>query len=137
LQKVKAPAIGLLVGGILLILGGLYNMADVLLRKDEVVAQFNFGFRGAQGRPQAGPDANAAYTMVLVVMIFFTLITLVIGGLIIFGALKMMNLKAYGLVMAACIVGMLPCSLGCIVSLAMGIWSLVAINNAEVKPFFR
>ena len=60
-------------------------------------------------------------------------------GLVLFGGLKMKKLESHGLVTAASIFAMLPCciSLGCLVGLPGGIWSLVVINKPEVKSVFR
>lgn len=67
-----------------------------------------------------------------------TVITLAVGGLIIYGAMKMMNLQSYGLAMAASIVAMIPClSPCCCLGLPAGIWAIVVLNNAEVKAAFR
>lgn len=66
------------------------------------------------------------------------LLTLAVGGLIIFGAMKMMRLESHGLAMAASIVAMIPClSPCCCLGLPVGIWSLVVLNNAQVKAAFR
>jgi hypothetical protein len=55
-----------------------------------------------------------------------------------FGALKMKKLENYGLVMAATIIGMLPCiSPCCFLGLPFGIWALVVLNEAEVKSSFQ
>lgn len=65
-------------------------------------------------------------------------VTLAIGGLIIFGAMKMMSLQSYGLAMAASIVAMVPClSPCCCLGIPTGIWAIVVLANAEVKAAFR
>lgn len=61
-----------------------------------------------------------------------------LDALVLYGALKMMNLQQYGLAMAASIVAMLPCiSLGCCIGLPVGIWSIVVLVKPEVKSAFR
>ena len=65
-------------------------------------------------------------------------VAILVGGFIIFGAMKMMNLQAYGLALAAAIVVMLPClSPCCCLGIPAGIWALVVLMNAEVKAAFR
>jgi hypothetical protein len=63
----------------------------------------------------------------------------VLSAFVFFGALKMKNLQSYGLSMAAAIVACLPiCGpcCGCI-SIPLGIWSLIVLNQADVKQAFR
>ena len=63
---------------------------------------------------------------------------LAVGGLIIYGAMKMMRLENYGLAMAASIIAMVPClSPCCCLGIPVGIWSIVVLTNAEVKAAFR
>ncbi len=131
LEQVKAPAICLLVAGILYILAALANLVRVLLTLGMAAEQLK-----NQPQPQ-GMDVNTILGASVAVVIVMTVFALVIGGLMIFGALKMKDLQSRGLVLTACIVGMLPCSACCLVSLPVGIWSLVVINNAQVQPYFR
>ena len=56
---------------------------------------------------------------------------------LLFAALKMKKLESYGVVMAGTIMAMLPCvSPCCILGLPFGIWSLVVLNQADVKGSF-
>jgi len=128
---VKGPAIGLLVGGILYIIGAVGNLFRVLLTFGAAAEQIK-----NQPQPQ-GVDVNTILGASIVVVVVITVLAVLFGVLIVLGALKMKNLQSYGLVMTACILSMVPCSGCCLVSLPMGIWSLVVLNNAEVKPFFR
>jgi hypothetical protein len=64
-------------------------------------------------------------------------LSIVIGGLILFGALKMMRLQSYGLAMAASILAVIPClSPCCCLGIPFGIWSLVVLKKPEVKSAF-
>ena len=66
------------------------------------------------------------------------IIGLVVGALILFGAIKMKNLESYGLAMTASIIAMIPCvSPCCLLGLPLGIWAVVVLNNPEVKSAFR
>jgi hypothetical protein len=60
-----------------------------------------------------------------------------LNAFILFGAIKMMRLDNFNLVLAACIVAVIPCTgYCCILSLAFGIWALVVINKTEIKSQF-
>lgn len=62
-----------------------------------------------------------------------------LSAFVFFGALKMKNLQNYGVAMAAAIIACLPCCgpcYGCF-SIPLGIWSLIVINQADVKQSFR
>jgi hypothetical protein len=69
--------------------------------------------------------------------IVFNIIGLCVGGLIIFGALKMKNLQSYGLAMTASVIAMIPCvSPCCLIGLPAGIWALIVLLKPEVKAAF-
>jgi len=55
---------------------------------------------------------------------------------VLFGAIKLLRLQSYGLVMAAVIVAMLPCQCCCVFGLPFGIWALVVLSKPEVKQAF-
>ncbi len=59
------------------------------------------------------------------------------NGLVLFGAIKMMQLRSRGLATTACVIGMLPATcFCCVLGLPFGIWGLVALNKPEVKSEF-
>jgi hypothetical protein len=58
--------------------------------------------------------------------------------MVLVGAWKMKNLRAYGFSVTAMVFGILPCmSICCTFSLFVGIWGLVVLNDANVKAAFR
>ena len=59
-----------------------------------------------------------------------------VNGFVLFGAIKMLRLQNFGLVMAAVIVAMLPCQCCCLLGLPFGIWALMVLNKPEVKSRF-
>ena len=61
---------------------------------------------------------------------------LLMGVLVIVGAVKMKNLKSYGLAMTAAIIAIIPCSPCCLLGLPFGIWALVVLNDENVKAAF-
>jgi len=70
--------------------------------------------------------------------VVFGIISLGIGGFVIFACTKMMKLEGYVLSMAGVILAMLPCvSPCCLLGLPFGIWAIVVMNKPEVKAAFR
>jgi len=65
------------------------------------------------------------------------LVELFVAAFIIYAALKMKDLKQWGLAVAASILAMLPCiSPCCVIGLPIGIWCLVILMRPEVKDAF-
>jgi hypothetical protein len=64
------------------------------------------------------------------------LFALVINGVVLFGALKMMKLQGHSFAIITCILAMIPCSCCCLLGLPFGIWGLVVLNKPEVKSQF-
>jgi len=63
---------------------------------------------------------------------------LVIGIVVIVGALKMKRLESYGFAMAAAILAMVPClSPCCYLGLPFGIWAIVVLSDGQVRAAFR
>jgi len=123
-EKVKIPAILLMVaGGIgiaMHILGLVMNLLGV-------------GLGAAQGGDDGGMAIAQGVGGVIGVVI-----GLACDGVVIAGGLNMMKLQNWGLALAASIIALLPCiSCGCLLGLPIGIWSLVILNDAQVKASFR
>jgi hypothetical protein len=125
--RVKGPAIALIVITALGILGQLISMVANLAGMRSVPSQ------------DLPPEFERWISIMSGGLGFvFTVITLAVGGLIIYGAMKMMRLENYGLAMAASIIAMVPClSPCCCLGIPIGIWSIVVLTNAEVKTAFR
>ena len=66
----------------------------------------------------------------------FSLFAAAVGGLLIFGGYQMRLLKGYGIAMAACIIGLLPCTSCCCLTLPLGIWTLTILTRPEIKSSF-
>lgn len=133
-DQLNIPSIGLMVVGGLGILGGLFSLA---------MSALQFG-----GPPDLSPlqeiEGAEQFIPVLEAMssgpvsLFLNLLGLAVSALILFGAIKMRNLQAWGLAVAACILSMIPCftSCCCVLGLVFGIWALVVLFRAEVKAAF-
>lgn len=63
---------------------------------------------------------------------------LIMGAVVLFGALQMRNLGSYGLAMAAAIIAIIPCTSPCccLIGMPVGIWALTVLMRPEVKAAF-
>jgi hypothetical protein len=66
----------------------------------------------------------------------FNLMVAALNGFILFGAIRLLRLKNYTVVMIAAIAAMVPCQCCCLFGLPFGIWALVAMSKPEVKSQF-
>ena len=65
------------------------------------------------------------------------IVPLALGIFVLFGALKMQQLRSRGLAMTAAIVAMVPClSPCCLLGLPFGIWALIVLSKPEVQSQF-
>lgn len=64
-------------------------------------------------------------------------LSLVLYGVVIAGAIKMMRLENWGLALTAGILSMLPCTCCCCIGIPIGVWAVIVLNQAEVKKSFR
>jgi hypothetical protein len=136
LDKVKVPAIGLIVSASISLLMSLWSLIRIgsvgeqIQQMDQVLSQM--------GNPQlqqfmdqfthflTGPFAVANY-----------LFQIVIAALILVGALKMLKLKSYQFAYAAAILSVIPCITPCcgwILGLIFGIWAMTVLG--KVKSYF-
>ncbi|MBM81011.1 MAG: hypothetical protein CMJ78_10515 [Planctomycetaceae bacterium] len=66
------------------------------------------------------------------------IIGLVFDTLVIMGAYNMHKVKSFGMALTGGIIACIPCCGPCVVlAIPFGIWSLVVLNNADVKEAFR
>ncbi|MCC6823676.1 MAG: DUF4339 domain-containing protein [Verrucomicrobiota bacterium] len=127
LKLVRGPAIILLVLSLLDILASLMGMVMTFFQTAlmtmpnlphqnmELQRQFAFLF---------SLPANAA--------------GLVIALICLWGSVRMMNLRSYGLAMTAAVLMLLPCgTCCCCVNVGAAIWALVVLSKPEVKAAFR
>ena len=155
-RKVRGPAIGLLVVGILNLLGlvvAVLMIYSVRVRPAEVpydmpgpppARRLLVAPGGPLHRAQAreywrdagSPVSGDGLLETLFVLVVPSLLGIATGVLIILGALKMKNLQSYGLAMTASILAMLPCTYAFLIGIPMGIWALVVLTKPEVKAAF-
>jgi hypothetical protein len=88
------------------------------------------------GAMEGGSDGVSSIMSGVVGMVF-NVIAILIAGFCIFGFVKMMKLQGRGVSFAAVILAMIPCFGACwCLNLPLGIWALVAMNDAQVKASF-
>jgi len=126
-EQVKVPAILLMVVGGILLAWSLMSLAMNLL---------GVGLGAAGAAAADDPAAGVANMMSGTLGVAGAIFGLAIGGLIIFGALKMQKLENYGISLAATIVAMVPCHICCIIGLPVGIYSLIVLMKPEIKTAF-
>ena len=63
--------------------------------------------------------------------------TLLLHAAIIYGAYGMLHLRRHSWALGSVILAMLPCGGCCILSLPVGIWGLVVLNDPIVKNAFE
>jgi hypothetical protein len=124
-DQVTGPAIGLMVVSIIQML-----LAAVALVINLIGASIFAMSQSAQNQPFANLFSGTIGAVQCGLVI-------VLGAIVLFGAIKMKRLENYGLAMTASIVAMLPCSLCCLAGLPIGIWSLVILSKPEVKAAFH
>jgi len=123
LSQVKGPAIGLMI------------TAGVGIALQLVALVLNL--LGTGLNIAAGGDQRAAGMLQGGFGIVTAIIGLIVGGIIFFGASKMMKLQSYNLAMTAAIIAMIPCiSPCCLAGLPLGIWAIVVLVKPEVKAAF-
>ena len=111
LSRVKAPAIGLLIASAI-------NFVPLLM---VIFTVFQIS-SGSSNKALSFPVLPLAVSAV--------------GGLLAFGAIRMLQLRSYGLCIAASITGMITPP-GFLLGLPFGIWSLIVLSNKEVREAFR
>ena len=128
LSQVKGPAIGLMITGIL---GIVLTLVGIAIQ----AAGFNpFGNQ----LPPMDPQMERIVRALEGSQTITSLLSLVVYGLVLFGAIKMRNLQSYGLCMAASILAILPCSCPvCCAGIPLGIWALVVLAKTEVSSQFH
>jgi len=127
MAQVSAPATGLIITGALGIAIQVILIALNLL---------GIGVAAVAPEQQGGPEA--INTMVGgTISVVFGLLAIGIGGLIVWGAMRMKALENYGLAMTISILAAVPClSPCCLFGLPIGIWSIVVLMNDNVKRSF-
>ncbi|MBN2432012.1 MAG: hypothetical protein JXQ27_11070 [Acidobacteria bacterium] len=130
-DRVQVPAIGMVVAAALDIMMALFFAALNILPFTVGGSQF----------PEFGRFSAGMSELIFAsgIGLLLSVFALVMDGFIIFGAVRMRQLRSYGLAVAAAILSLIPClSSPCFVlGVPFGIWSLVVLLNGEVRAAFR
>jgi hypothetical protein len=129
LQKLKAPAIGLIVAGslngviaLLALIGGLLRLSGIAGRE----------------RLPADEAERVGFMFGTVATYAIALLTLILAPLVIYGAVQMMAGRKHGLARAAAIISILPLTSCCFIAgIPIGIWALVVLAKPDVKALFN
>jgi hypothetical protein len=128
-DRVKGPAIGLIVTGVLTILVMVLNVVMPAM-VEEILKYAN---RPPEEIEQMRAQVRGSTMVALLELIWFG----AWSGLLIYAGLQMMKLRAWTLGVVASIAAMLPCTaVCCCIGLPIGIWSLVVLFKPEVKQAF-
>jgi predicted Zn finger-like uncharacterized protein len=125
-DAVRAPAMGLM---IVAYAGAALNFIGIIFN---VVATIGAAASAPKGAGAGGQVAGMVFGVLLSLAI-----TAAWAGAIIRGANSMSCLSDYSMAMVGCVVAMLPCSLGCLGGLPLGIWGMITLLNEDVKRAFR
>jgi hypothetical protein len=145
-----APAIGLIILGVLSLLWVLYETFNTLaiayyVSANEIKERMNAGrddyLRQNPGQAWPLPDLSAdewkrfavGFNGGLGALGLITTIILTLGGV------RMMQLRSYGLCIFASITAMVPCisCTGCCFGQVVGIWAIIVLLRPEVKFLFQ
>ena len=128
LQKLRAPAICLIIAASLNAMIGLLALLGGLLRLSRM--------RGSEALPVDEAE-RLGYVTSTVVGYGSSLLSLLLAPLIIYGAIQMMKAKNYKVALTAAILVIVPFTSCCfLVGIPIGIWSLVILIKPEVKEAF-
>lgn len=126
-SQVNGPSVGLLVTGII---GGIFSLFILVALG---IGMSIGSFWGWEWR-------HAKFYEDFIEGVFgmgSAFVGLIIAAFIIYAALKMKDLKQWGLAVAASVLAMIPCiSPCCLIGLPIGIWALVVLMKPEVKEAF-
>ena len=128
LQKLKFPAIGLIVAAVLDLLVGFLTLASGLLRLTGIGGRETLPVNEAE---KAGFIAGTVFGYGV------GFLSLVFAPVIFYGALKMMKGEKPGAAKTAAIFAVVPLSCCFPLSAIFGVWALIVLSKPEVKAFFR
>ncbi len=138
LQRIKVPAVALMVASILNIILALWSLVEMIFSSPDL-QQINSALEQLNN-PQIEQFAQKMlHLMYGPLGIVNILIELAMSVLILVGAKKMKSLQSYQFSLAAAGLSLVPCLTPCcgfLLGLAFGIWSLVVLRRPDVKSHF-
>lgn len=132
-DRVRIPAIGMMIGGILSML---YALIDLVF-----CIHLLIGFQQGAPPPNLPPFMQNLFQpnpTQMTVEAIFDGVKMVACIVIIYGSIKMLRLESYGLAVTSSVISVIPCiACCCFLGIPFGIWSLVVLNRPEVRATFR
>lgn len=153
-QRVQAPAIALIVVGILNLLLTLVQIGKSTLdalktpeqlakEREELIDKVESvvpGFRKAYEQSEGGASAEGLKTQAVITGAIASALALLTALLSLIGGVRMRQLRSYGLSVAGAISAAIPCitcSGTCCFGEIIGIWALVVLLSTEVRSTFQ
>lgn len=128
-QKLKAPAIGLIVTSLLNGTFGLVLLISGIVR-----------FSGLQGKEQLPTEQaeRIGYLISTFGGYGLAVLCIIATPIIVFGGMRLLKGQSKGLVITSAILSILPLTSCCfLISAVFGIWTLIVLRNPDVKMFFQ
>jgi hypothetical protein len=140
-QKLNLPALFLLItGGLNIVL----CILDMLVQIVQVIMGRTLFFGGdtiviGKEAIKVTPPSSGQLIITCLITIFALLVLSAANGVIVYGAMKMKEVRSYNLSLTAAILATIPlCSLPCCcLGTPVGIWALVLLMNQDIKTAFR
>jgi hypothetical protein len=141
-DKVKAPAIGLIITAVLSLISiplGAVQYFTLDAQFEEQKKEF------PKKNPNATPQQQQEFSDLMdkfkdgmkVALPPFYLLLGVLSVVALFGAIRMLSLRSRGLAYTSAILSLLPCTSGCcLLGIVFGIWAIVALGDSGVKRGF-
>lgn len=133
-DAVKLPAIFLIIFGALDVAVSLFALIQNLIGASQPEVQEMLNRQGG------GPEAERIIQFATKATLGLSVLWVIAGAIVIFGAVQMMRLRSFGLALAAAIIAVIPCfgSYPCclVLGIPLGVWALVVLNKPEVKGSF-
>jgi hypothetical protein len=137
LDRVRLPAICLIMVGVLNIVGGLFwafiGVSGFLEFNKQAEVEIAQKFNLPQNEPQTDRIVNISYICLSAISIFTATFTIL-------GGIRMVSLKSYKLAILGSVLAAIPCvsALGCCgIGEGVAIWSLVVLVRPDVRSGFR
>jgi hypothetical protein len=130
LNRVRAPAIALIVSSSLSIAAGIIGFLLNRVRTAAMANDPNFQ------DPQFQRILNFSQGPLGLMFAFFGI---ALALIVLLSACRMISLKNYGFVMAGAVIAVVPCVTPCcgLFTIPFGIWALTVINKPEVRQHFE
>jgi ABC-type proline/glycine betaine transport system permease subunit len=133
-ERVKPPAIGLLVLGLIIAFNALLSLA--LSGLDHDANRWALQMIERSGAPVPPFFHTLLGQGALVFGVLQNALKAAIGGFLIYAAFEMLKLKSHGVCMVASVLAIVPCLVCCVIGLPIGIWSLIELNRPDVRAAF-